>query len=439
MFPSTSIYFNRIYKVRDMYNNYVRTIGFAFAISFLLVIINMIIPGSALSMDRHIWSDQEKAILRSLWIGSLGDPPVDPSNKYSDNPKAAAFGRKLFFEDHFSGNMKVSCATCHREDYSFTDNLPLSHGMDTTPRRSMPLAGVAYNSWFFWDGRTDSLWSQALGPIESKLEHGISRTMSAYIISTYYREEYESLFGPIPEITEDKWPQEARPAQDDPIALKAWVLMNPEQREVVNRIYVNMGKSIAAFVRTILPQPSPFDRYVEQVLAGESMNTRLALTDDEGAGLRLFIGKAKCTNCHNGPMFTNSDFHNLGLQQKKNAEPDKGRSAAITQVLSSDFNCLGKYSDAHPNECSELRFIDTSDKKYVGAFKTPTLRGVTDRPPYMHAGQFATVHEVLEFYRSQATNPELGHGNLTDKELGQIEAFLLTLSSPITSLQTEVK
>jgi cytochrome c peroxidase len=390
-------------------------------------------------MDEHIWSDQEKAILRSLWIGSLGDPPVDPSNKYSDNPKVAAFGRTLFFEDHFSGNMKVSCATCHREDYSFTDNLPLSHGMDTTPRRSMPLAGVAFNSWFFWDGRADSLWSQALGPIENKLEHGISRTMSAYIISKYHREEYESLFGPIPEITEEKWPQDARPAQDDPNALKAWVLMTPEQREAVNRIYVNMGKSIAAFVRTILPQPSPFDRYVKQVLADETMISRMSLTDKEAAGLRLFIGKAKCTNCHNGPMFTNSDFHNLGIPQKNKAEPDKGRFAAITQVLSSEFNCLGIYSDAHPNECSELRFIDTSEKKYIRAFKTPTLRGVTDRPPYMHAGQFATVGEVLEFYRSQATNPELGHGNLTDTELDKIEAFLRTLSSPITSLQTEVK
>ncbi len=422
-----------------MLNYLIRTIGITTAISCLFVSINIVNPFSAWSMDQHAWSDQEKAILRSLWIGSLGPAPADPSNKYSDNPKAAAFGRKLFFEDHFSGNMKVSCATCHREDYSFTDNLPLSHGMDTTPRRSMPLIGVAYNSWFFWDGRTDSLWSQALGPIESKLEHGISRTMSAFIIDTYYREEYESLFGPIPEITEDKWPQEARPAQDDPNALKAWVLMTTAQREVVNRIYVNMGKSIAAFVRTIMPRPSPFDRYVEQIQTGEISNTRMALTDDETAGLRLFIGKAKCTNCHNGPMFTNSDFHNLGLPQKKNAEPDKGRAEAITQVLSNEFNCLGKYSDADPEDCYELRFIDTSDKKYMGAFKTPTLRSVADHPPYMHAGQFATLHEVLEFYRSQATNPELGHKDLTDRELDQLEAFLNALSSPVTSLQTEMK
>jgi len=227
-----------------MRNVTVRSSGSVAAILFLIVFIGTYTPGTACAMDEHTWSEQEKAVLRSLWIGSLGPLPVDPSNRYSDNPQAASFGRKLFFEDHFSGNMKVSCATCHREDYFFTDNLPLSHGMDTTPRRSMPLIGAAYNSWFFWDGRSDSLWSQALGPIENKLEHGISRTMSAYIISKYYREEYEALFGPIPEFTDGKWPHEARPAKDDPNALKAWVLMTPQQKEVVNSIYVNMDSVV---------------------------------------------------------------------------------------------------------------------------------------------------------------------------------------------------
>jgi len=422
-----------------MRNYLIRATGTLITSSIIFVIVFLNAPGAAWSMDQHDWSDQEKSILRSLWIGSLGPLPVDPSNKYSDNPGAAALGKKLFFEDKFSGNKKVSCATCHREDYFFTDNLPLSHGMDTTPRRSMPLIGVAYNSWFFWDGRTDSLWSQALGPIENKLEHGISRTMSAYIISKYYRTEYEGIFGPLPDFMEETFPHHARPALDDPDALKAWVLMTPDQREEVNKVYVNMGKAIAAFVRTILPQPSPFDRYVEQILAGETLSSRMALTDAEAAGLRLFIGRAKCTNCHNGPMFTNSDFHNLGLPPRENVAPDMGRASAITQVLSSQFNCLGKYSDAHPNDCPELRFIDTSNKKYEGAFKTPTLRNVTERPPYMHAGQFATVREVLKFYQSQAKNPELGHAGLTDEELDLLEAFLHTLSSPLTSLQAEVK
>jgi len=409
------------------------------ALFFLLAILILGGPTASWSMDQHTWTEQEKAMLRSLWIGSLGPLPVDPTNRFSDNPKAAAFGRKLFFEDKFSGNMKVSCATCHREDYSFTDNLPLSHGMDTTPRRSMPLIGAAYNSWFFWDGRSDSLWSQALGPIENKLEHGISRTMSAYIISKYYREEYEEIFGDLPDFMEDDFPQHARPAMDDPDALKAWVLMTPDQRNAVNRVYVNMGKSIAAFVRTILPQPSPFDRYVEQILAGDTLRNRMELTDEEAAGLHLFIGKAKCTNCHNGPLFTNSDFHSLGLPPKDAHNPDQGRAAAITQVLSNEFNCLSKYSDAKPEDCLELRFIDTSNQKYIGAFKTPTLRNVTERPPYMHAGQFATVREVLEFYRSKAKNPELGHGDLTDQEFDQLEAFLHSLSSPLISLEVREK
>lgn len=420
-----------MFKLREV----IPTVG---AAGLFLAIMLCMMPVSVSAMDQHSWTDGEKAILRSLWLGSLGPLPVDPSNKYSDNPKAATLGRKFFFEDKFSGNQKVSCATCHRPDYFFTDNLPQSHGMATTPRRSMPLIGVAYNSWFFWDGRTDSLWSQALGPIENVLEHGISRTMSAFIISRYYHEEYENVFGPLPQFMEDAFPQHARPALDDPEALKAWVLMTPEQRDQVNEVYVNMGKAVAAFVRTILPQPSPFDRYVEQILSQEPLTSRMALTEKEARGLHLFIGRAKCINCHNGPLFTNSDFHNLGVPPKDENNPDRGRAAAITQVLSSVFNCFGRYSDAEPNECLELRYIDTSEEKYMGAFKTPTLRNVTERPPYMHAGQFSTLREVLEFYRSKATNPELGHDKLTDQELDELEAFLHSLSSPLTVTQEDI-
>jgi cytochrome c peroxidase len=380
------------------------------------------------------WTEAELATLRSLWIGSLGPLPVDPSNKYSDNPKAAALGKKLFFDSRFSGNKKVSCATCHREDYNFTDNLPLAHGMGTTTRRSMPLIGVAYDAWFFWDGRKDSLWAQALGPIESKVEHGLSRTMSASIISKYYRDEYQEVFGGFPEITEENLRQNARPATDDPMALKSWVLMGPESRAAVNRIYVNMGKAIGAFVRTIVPGPALFDRYVEALSDHKDANAGQILTADEIAGLRLFIGKAKCTNCHNGPLFTNGDFHRIGLPGQHEPSADQGRADGITKVLADEFNCLSRYSDAEPAQCSELRFIDTGAQKYIGAFKTPSLRNVAERPPYMHAGQFATLEEVLAFYQQRADNPELGHRGLTDAELHQLVAFLKTLSGPQKSL-----
>src|SRR5271169_3319816 len=154
----------------------------------------------AAETDMHAWSKQEISVLRSLWIGSLPPLPKDPSNAFADDPKAIALGQRLFFDSRFSGNLQVSCATCHRPDMNFTDDLPLAHGMGSTARRSMPLLGVAYNSWFFWDGRKDSLWSQALGPIESSVEHGFTRTACAFLISKNYRSEYEEIFGKMPDI-----------------------------------------------------------------------------------------------------------------------------------------------------------------------------------------------------------------------------------------------
>jgi cytochrome c peroxidase len=296
----------------------------------------------------------------------------------------------------------------------------------------MPLAGMAYMPWLFWDGRKDSLWSQALGPLESTVEHGISRTFCARIILEFYQSEYEGVFGPVKEMKAFRR-MNARPGLDDPEAYKAWVNIPFDQRAEVNRIYANMGKAIAAYVRTIMPGPARFDRYVEAILKNDRSRMEQIFTDKEAGGLRLFIGKAKCTNCHTGPLFTNGDFHNIHVGEKEGRPADRGRADGIIQALSDEFNCLGEFSDAEPRDCAELRFIDTETEKYAGAFKTPTLRNVAERPPYMHAGQLKSIREVLEFYRS-ADNPELGHGDLTDHELEQLEAFLGTLSGPIVSL-----
>jgi cytochrome c peroxidase len=388
-------------------------------------------PCAAQTDIQPAWSKQEISILRSLWIGTLPPLPKDPSNAFADNPKARALGAKLFFDPLFSGNLKVSCATCHRPDMNFTDDLPLAHGMGSTTRRSMPLLGVAYSSWFFWDGRKDSLWSQALGPIESNVEHGFTRTACAYLINKNYQSEYEEIFGKIPDITNAV----ASPVTEDVSVLKTWISMTPDKRDDVNRIYANIGKAIAAYMRTIGPGPSRFDRYVEALLNNDMATLQESLTAEEVNGLRLFIGKAKCTNCHSGPLFTNGDFHNTGVPTPAKMPPDKGRADGIRKVLSDEFNCLGRYSDAGPQDCAELRFVDVDIEKYVGAFKTPTLRNVAERAPYMHAGQFATLKEVLAFYR-QSKSHELGHGGLSDEELSQLEAFLHTLSGPIITIDS---
>ena len=374
----------------------------------------------------HSWDQKEISVIRSLWIGSLPPLPKDHSNAFADNPAAIALGKRFFFDSRFSGNLKVSCATCHRPDMSFTDDLPLAHGIGSTTRRSMPLLGVAYNTWFFWDGRKDSLWSQALGPLESNVEHGFTRTACAYLIAKHYRTEYEQIFGKIPDMKNVV----ASPATEDLVVLKTWASMTPIQRDEVDRIYANMGKAIAAYVRTIVPGPSRFDEYAKALIDSDTAALSKTFTPDEAGGLRLFIGKAKCTNCHTGPLFTNSDFHNTGVPTPTKMPRNNGRADGIRKVLTDEFNCLGKYSDAGPGDCAELRYLDTDTTKYSGAFKTPTLRNVAQRAPYMHAGQFSTLREVLEFYRKSDSH-ELGHSELSDKELGQLEAFLRTLSGPV--------
>lgn len=380
-------------------------------------------------MQPQVWSEEQIRTLRSLSLSSLPPLPKDPSNAYADDPKAIALGMKLFFDQRFSANGKVSCATCHIPEAVFTDRLSLARGMGMTTRRTMPLIGVAYQSWFFWDGRKDSLWSQAIGPIESSVEHGFTRTLCAHLISDKYKQEYEGIFGKLPKMDHKSCPPKASPGTGNPVAIRLWKAMKSEDRDTVDRIYANIGKAIAAYVRQILPQPAPFDRYVDAVVRNDLETAQALLSPDAVEGLMLFIGKAKCTNCHMGPLLTNSSFHNIGLNGL-NDPKDRGRAEGIDKVLHDEFNCLGKYSDAKPEECLELRFIDTNRAKYVGAFKTPTLRNVAERPPYLHAGQLKTLSEVMNFYRSSASN-ELEHRQLSDTELSKIEAFLKTLSGPL--------
>ena len=85
-------------------------------------------------------------------------------------------------------------------DRLFQDGTPLANGVGVTNRRTMTLIGTAYSPWLFWDGRKDSQWAQALGPMESPVEHGSNRTYYAHLIDQFYRAEYEAIFGTLPEV-----------------------------------------------------------------------------------------------------------------------------------------------------------------------------------------------------------------------------------------------
>lgn len=405
---------------------------------FVLLPIALIIAGVTLSAcgwwPRSVWNAEEIAMLRSLWIGSLPPLPPDPSNRFGDNRQAAALGHKLFFDTRFSANGAVACSTCHFPAQLFQDGIPLAHGVGTTKRRTMTLIGSAYSPWFFWDGRKDSQWAQALGPMESPVEHGGNRTQYAHLIAEQYRREYEAIFGALPALTQ--LPASAGPVAD-PQAKANWDAMSAADQATVTRIYANMGKAIAAYERLLQPGASRFDTYVAAVLNNDQEKMQATFTPDEVAGLKLFIGKANCTQCHNGPLFTDNHFHNTGVPAAADLPADSGRTQGAKQVQTDEFNCLSQYSDAKPDECAELRFMTTAGEELLRAFKPPSLRNVANRGPFMHAGQFATLTAVLTHYQTAPSAP-IGHSELhpldiSEDEMAQLIAFLRTLDGPISA------
>jgi cytochrome c peroxidase len=379
------------------------------------------------------WSEAEVKLMRTLWIESLPELPPDSTNQYADDPRAVAFGAKLFSDIRFSSNGEVSCATCHIASKDFQDGLPLAQGIGTTDRRTMPIAGTAYSPWLFWDGRKDSQWAQALGPLENPVEHGGTRTFYLKLIQAHYKTEYEALFGALPDFSDEtRFPVPAAPI-DDEIAAANWASMSEEDHEAVTLAYVNMGKAIAAFERTIMPGESRFDLYVKAVLSNDISATRDIFTADEEAGLKLFLNEANCTRCHNGPLLTDNDFHNTGVPAVAGLPEDMGRTLGAQQVLADEFNCMSVYSDAAPEDCKELRFMLAEGEELERAFKTPSLRDVANRAPFMHAGQFSTIEEVLNHYNKALDAPK-GHSelealNLSEAQLQKIMAFLKTLTT----------
>jgi len=330
---------------------------------------------SASSSD---WTEADIMLLRSLWLDSLPDLPPDPSNAVADNPVAAQFGRQLFFDTRLSANGGISCATCHQLERRFTDGLQKAQAIGTTARHTPSIVGTAYSPWQFWDGRRDSQWAQALAPLEDANEHATDRNQVVSLIAEdpEYRSTYESLFGALPDLA-------------------------GAEVAVLNAAFANIGKSIAAFERTIMPTTSRFDRYVRAVVDDDVGQQQQLLSDDEVRGLQLFISEASCTQCHNGPLFTNHEFHNTGVISFPGDIPDTG---------------------------IEL----------IGAFKTPSLRNLENTAPFMHKGQLATLADVLEHY-NDAPDAMIGHNEaeplgLNERELRQIEAFLATLAAPVAQL-----
>ena len=152
-----------------------------------------------------------------------------------------------------------------------------------------------------------------------------------------------------------------------------------------------IAQAIAAFERTLEPAVAPFDRWIE---GDES-----AISESAKRGFELYNGKALCFTCHRGWRFTDDLFHDIGT-----TTTDRGRGAVVKDDPSMQF-----------------------------AFKTPTLRDVTLRPPYMHHGLQVTLDEVMKHYEKggidrPSRSPLMQPIALTDQERQDLIAFMETLS-----------
>jgi cytochrome c peroxidase len=392
------------------------------------------------SADAAFFTSGERETILT-WLGPLDpQPPPDPSNRFADDPAAATLGQKLFYDPRYSGNGQVSCSTCHSPETSFSDNRAnTSEGIGFTGRSSISIINGVYGAaaeaqpvWQFWDGRTDSQWSQALGPPESDTEMGSTRTTIALLIYDEYRAEYEAIAGPMPALRDGSGapvaPETAKPGGPE------WDALDPATQDAITEVYVNFGKFIAAFERRLISHQSRFDAFWTELSDQPDSDI---LTPEEKEGLRVFIDKGRCLGCHGGPNFTDGQFHNIAIPQlgANIPESDPGRAEGIMSVMQSEFICTGPWSD-HPNkdQCA-INFVDVS-KGELGAFKTPTLRNISDTAPYMHTGTFTTLEQVVRHYDTgggaagsfEGVRDELLRPlSLSAPERSALVAFLLTL------------
>ncbi len=342
-------------------------------------------------------------------LSPLPTLPPSPTNAFADNPSAVRLGQRLFFDSRLSANGKISCATCHKPEHGFADDQPLSQALGTTEKHSMPLWNLAYQHWFFWNGRADSLWAQAAQPIQHPAEMGATPELvrAALTGDATVKAEYEALFGALP----------ASAPKDTPEG---------------DRVLANVGKALEAYERRIISTDSPFDRFAVALRRGQPVGKNEPLSESAQRGLKLFVGAGKCVLCHAGPNFSDGEFHNVGLP---GLPTDQGRFSGILDVRDDRLNGLGSLSDDRSPEANvKLRFLGVKMNN-LGEYKTPTLRNVALTPPYMHDGTLATLRDVLDFYSELPSQPMLGHReetlqarNFTKLEKADLEAFLHSLT-----------
>jgi cytochrome c peroxidase len=184
------------------------------------------------------------------------------SNAVADAPRAAELGGLLFSEPRFSANGQVSCATCHQRERAYTDALPRSVGLAPVERNAMSLLGASWSPWFYWDGRKDSPWAQALEPLEHSREHGSNRVDVARVLlsDADYRQRYAALFRSVENLARrlaDARAFPSAPPLGSPAEQAAWQALSAADQHAINEVFSRVGKVLAPWQRGLRPEPAP--------------------------------------------------------------------------------------------------------------------------------------------------------------------------------------
>lgn len=302
-------------------------------------------------------------------------PPM-PEN--ADNPvtvEGAELGRFLFYDPALSSDSSMSCATCHKQEFAFSDApnaFSKGHNNKLTARNTMPLFNLAWCGEYFWDGRASSIEQQIFEPVRSHDEMNLAWSEAETRInrSEFYRKKFARAFG-------------------------------------AQRIdSVLISKAIGQFLRTLISNTSRYDSLQMGLIS---------FTKDEADGFVLLndMTKGDCLHCHT------TDADGLGTTNKFSN------------------NGLDAFTDAH--QCKDMgRGKITGAVRDYGHFRIPSLRNVALTAPYMHDGRFTTLEQVLDFYsegvKMNATiDSKIGsapHGgvHLSAEEKRKVIVFLHTLS-----------
>ena len=414
-----------------------------------------------------IITDAERALLETLSPAELPPPLPDPSNAWADDEDAALLGQRLFFDGGYSGELldgdndgtanalgqqgetgKVSCAGCHVPESGFSDTRSIqqqtSLGAGWGLRKAPSLLDMGQSTLLMWDGRRDALFNQPFGVIESEVEANSSRLYAAYHVFTHYHDDYEQIFGALPPFDDTaRFPPLAsnetgcrrlddrkctEPMRGAPGDGAEYDGLSAEDQQAVTRVVANFGKALGAYQRKLTCGQSRFDAWMH--------GDETALSAAEQRGAQLFVGKARCIECHSGPHFSDEKFHNVGLKPDYVAtvfldDNDPGASVGLETMMSDPLNVSGEFSDG-----DDGRIPESVRPEDLGAFRTPRLRCASTRPSFMHTAHIRTLTDVVAFfnrggdqfgYPGQNVLSPLG---LTPEERADLVAFLESLDGP---------